>query len=479
MTVHEHDLLIVGSGPAGLAAAAQAVAHGLRVAILDEQARAGGQILRQPPREFRVSGWLAGRAYEPLKQLLRGTERLEGVEWHTRTSVLGLMPASRTALPASPGTGFDVVVAQPTGTRTLHTRRIVLASGCYELAAALPGATLAGVMTAGAIQTFLKSQQYLVGEEIFFCGTHPLQILVADQVVRGGGRVAGVAFAQPAASALALLRHPAILARHAGRFAMLGAAFARLRLAGVPVLFGQVVTQVEGTERARAVQLAKWDAAAGVGKRTARVECDAVGLCFGFFPQSELARQLGADCAWDAPVGGWAARHDEWMRSSVGGLYVAGEVTGVAGAEVSRLEGALAGLAAALDAGRISHSAADQTASPIRRHLVALRGFARLLTELSSPAAVLPDLLTPQTVICRCENVTFGELNRTLQENPDIGTPRAAKLATRVGMGQCQGRACEHAVARLCGVPAARPAREAYAFAARFPARPVRIGDLE
>ena len=262
MTVHEHDLLIVGAGPAGLAAAGQAAAHGMRVAILDEQARAGGQILRQPPREFRVSGWLAGRAYEPLKQLLRDTVQLEGIEWRTRTSVLGLVPR------AAPGTGFDVVVAQPTGTQTLHARRLVLASGCYELAAALPGATLAGVMTAGAIQTFLKSQQYLVGEEIFFCGTHPLQILVADQVVRSGGRVAGVAFAQSAASALTLLRHPLILARRAGHFAMLGAALARLRLAGVPVLFGQVVTEVQGTDRARAVQLAKWDAAAGVGKRT-------------------------------------------------------------------------------------------------------------------------------------------------------------------------------------------------------------------
>lgn len=479
MTAHEHDLLIVGAGPAGLAAAAQAVAHGLRVAIVDEQARAGGQILRQPPREFRVNGWLAGRAYEPLKQLLCGTERLEGIQWHTRTSVLGLMPASRTALPASPGTGFDVVVAQPTGTRTLHAQRIVLASGCYELAAALPGATLPGVMTAGAIQTFLKSQQYLVGEKIFFCGTHPLQILVADQVVRSGGRVAGVAFAQSAASALALLRHPLLLARRAGHFAMLGAALTRLRLAGVPVLFGQVVTEVEGSDRACAVRLAKWAAAAGVGKRTIRVECDAVGLCFGFLPQSELARQLGADCVWESPVGGWAVRHDEWMRSSIPGLYVAGEVTGVAGADVSRLEGALAGLGAAVDAGQVSHPAADRAASLLQRHLVPLRSFARLLTQLSSPAAVLPALLTPQTVICRCENVTFGELERTLQENPDIGTPRAAKLATRVGMGQCQGRACEHAVARLCGVPAVRPAREAYAFAARFPARPVRIGDLE
>ena len=167
------------------------------------------------------------------------------------------------------------------------------------------------------------------------------------------------------------------------------------------------------------------------------------------------------------------------MRSSIPGLYVAGEVTGVAGADVSRLEGALAGLGAAVDAGRISHSAADRAASPIRRHLVPLRSFAQLLTQLSSPAAVLPALLTPQTVICRCENVTFEELTRTLQDNPDIGTPRAAKLATRAGMGQCQGRACEHAVARLCGVPVARPAREADAFAARFPARPVRIGDLE
>ena len=474
--IPEWDLLVVGAGPAGLAATAEAQARGLRVGVIDEQGRAGGQILRQPPRQFEVERWLPGRAYHALKKLLADAERLSEVSWLLRVGVVGIFPAE----PGRRGYGFHVIVADSAGTHTLRARRVLLATGCHELFPALPGWTLPGVMTAGAIQAFLKSQHYLIGNDIFFSGTHPLQVLVADQVLRAGGRVAGVAFAQPASSVMALLRHPAIFARHALRFATVGAALARLRKAGVPVLFGHVTTSVEGHDRVTAVQVTPWNAADGFTKqRVVRVECDALGLCFGFVPQSELARQLGARAHWQPRVGGWAVHHDEWMRSSIEGLYVAGEITGIGGAEIARSEGSLAAQGILLDAGRVTHAQARAAARPLERKLRSLRKFARLLDELASPAEVLPQLVTPETIVCRCENITLGDLSRALEANRDISTPRAAKLLTRAGMGWCQGRGCEHVIMRLTRVGYADPPAESCGFTARFPARPVRIGDLK
>jgi thioredoxin reductase len=455
------DLAIVGAGPAGQAAAEAAAAAGLRVAVVDEQARPGGQILRQPPAGFKTTHWLPGRAYTHVKAQLRRFEALEGVEWIGRHSVTGAF---------RPGSGFELWLSGPAGGSRLTARRVLIAGGCYDMPVPVPGWTTPGVMAAGGVQAFIKSQLLVPGERFVLAGTHPLQLLVATQIVEAGGRVEAVLFAQPLACLLTeILRSPLIALRHVPPLFAGGSAFLRLGSAGVPVLFGAPLASIEGDS---IVERLHW-----TGAKPGTVACDRVALCYGFIPQSDLVRALGARTRLVHSTGGWAAVHDEWMRSSVEGLYVAGETVGVGGAEVALREGRLAGLAIARDAAAIATGAAESEAMRLRRERDRLRDFAGLLDRLASPRSVLAQPLPDETIVCRCEDITAGQLRQALTGALVPGSANALKLETRAGMGLCQGRGCEHVVMEMMTRLSVR-ASNGPGYTARFPARPVPISDL-
>ncbi|MDH7640035.1 FAD-dependent oxidoreductase [Sphingomonas oryzagri] len=453
------DLAIVGGGPAGMAAAEVATGAGLTVAIVDEQQRLGGQILRQPPATFRVGNWLPGRAYGAVKAQLARAEALPA-RVLTGQSVHSVYRSDD---------GFDLMLAGPRGASMLRARRLLVATGCYDMPVAFPGWTLPGVTSAGAVQVFVKAQQIVPGERFVLAGTHPLQLILADQIVKAGGMVAAILFAQTPARGAALLRAPGVAMAHAGTLAAAAGAMARLARAGVPVRFGRIVVAADGGESVAAVRVAKLvDGRPGPVAET--IACDSVATCFGFLPQSDLPRALGADAIPIAGTGGWRIRHDEWMRASVPGLYVAGEVTGVAGAEVSMLEGVIAGLGIASDSGSIESGDAVRRAGPTRRRLRSARRFAEMLAATADPTPFWPHLADDGTVICRCEDILRGTLADAIAGNPDAG-PNAIKRLTRTGMGRCQGRGCEHHLRAM--MPPSRPQG---AFEPRMPVRPTPIG---
>lgn len=440
------DVAIIGGGPAGQAAALALAGHDISIAVIDEQARPGGQILRQPPR--RTADWLPGRAYAALKHQLARFEALDRVTWLGGRSVLDCQPGRLLTH------GID-------GTQAITASHILIAAGCQDLAVPLPGWTLPGVYAAGGIQALLKSQHILAGERILLAGTHPLQLVIAEQIHRAGGSVAAVLFAQPQRAMLApLLRAPTTAARRARDLLAGGSAMHTLRAAGVPVRFGTGLARVTGTDHVEAAETS-----AGT------IACDAIGLCYGFVPQSALARMAGAQVVAAGPAGGWRATHDGWMRASVPGIHVAGEVTGVAGAEAARAGGTLAGLGMAQDLGLITPAAAETAARPARRALAQHRAFAALLDAIADPRRYLP---APEadTLVCRCEDVPLEPVVHAIATG---ASANAVKLATRCGMGLCQGRNCEPTLLRLLA-DAGRPADPG--FTARFPARPVTIADL-
>jgi thioredoxin reductase len=457
----DYDLAIVGAGPAGQAAAEIVAAAGLSVCLIDEQARQGGQILRQPPRSFSVANWLPGSIYTALKSQLKRSEANTDVTWFASTSVLGVEPDVE---------GFQLTLSSDRF-RSIKAKRVLIAGGCYDMPVALPGWTLPGVMTAGAVQAFAKSQQVLAGRSLVFAGSHPLQLLVADQVVKAGGHVAAVLFPQPFSKLIPILvSDPASLIRHAPK--LFGAAFSyqRLRAAGVPIHFNAQVTRVLGQEVAEAIEFRSGDA-------LTQVNCDSVGLCFGFLPQSDLLRAAGASVRWSLPAGGWEAVHDGHMRTSVPGLYAAGESTGVAGADVALLEGQLAGLSIVTDAGRMT---ADQAHVQIRKaegSLKRLDGFVRLLREVADPRSYLPDV-PPETLLCRCEDIRCEQIDQALALPSAPASANAIKLITRCGMGLCQGRTCEHLVMNRISNSMQCPISEIKGFTARFPVRPTPIADI-
>ncbi|SMF61906.1 NAD(P)/FAD-dependent oxidoreductase [Allosphingosinicella indica] len=447
-----YDLVIVGGGPAGQAAALALDGSGVRIAVVDEQPRPGGQILRRPPAAFRVRDWLQGHEYGPLKKQLAAFEALRNVEWLGGRSVLGL---------AREDGGFALSLSGPEGASRLTAPRVLIAAGCQDLAVPVPGWTLPGVYTAGGLQTLLKSQQIVPGERILLAGTHPLQLVIAEQIVAAGGTLAAVLFAQPRAVMLRTsLAHPGAALAHPRNLLAAAHAERALRRAGVPLLYGHSLDAITGEGRVGAVTT-----------DTQTIACDSVGLCYGFVPQSALPRMAGARMRPAGRAGGWAAEHDYWMRSSVPGLWVAGETTGVAGAPAAMAAGRIAGIGIARDSGTIDAQTAERGAASARRDHAKRLGFARLLDAVADPRGYWPAADT-NLIACRCENVTFGAIDAAIA---DGGTANAVKLATRCGMGPCQGRNCEPTLLRRLA-DAGRP--EDPGFAQRFPARPVPIGDL-
>ena len=277
------DVAIVGGGPAGQAAAIALEGHGLSMAVIDEQIRPGGQILRQPPATFTVANWLADRGYAPLKRQLDRFGQLKDVSWLGGHSVIGLQAGS-------------IVASGPDGMRTIAADRILIAAGCQDLAVPLPGWTLPGVYAAGGIQAFIKSQQLLAGTRMLLAGTHPLQLIIAAQIVAAGGKVAAVLFAQPRAAMIgALARHPLVALGRASDLFAAGGAMATLARAGTPICYGAGLSALTGRDRV-----------SGATTSVGDIECDTVGLCYGFVPQSALPRMAGARMITAGPAGGWA-----------------------------------------------------------------------------------------------------------------------------------------------------------------------------
>jgi thioredoxin reductase len=464
------DIAIVGGGPAGLAAAERTLAAGLKTCVIDEQQRPGGQILRQPPASFAVPGWLTGAPYRKARALLDRVSRNADLHWLGGQSALGIVPDT-----AGEG-GFTLTLANTTGgTSDVRAGRVLVAGGCYDMPVALRGWTLPGVMSAGAVQTMLKAQQVLPGQRIVLFGTHPLMIVLAQQIVAGGGQVEAVCFAQPfAAMARAALAHlPRAIATPVPLIAAASGIVA-LRRAGVKVRYGAPVLRCEGAPGGvERVVISGPQGEDAIG-------CDIAAMCFGFLPQADLVRQTGAQVRWSDPAGGWEATCDEAMRSSLPGLYVAGEITGVAGSDAAMAEGALAGLAIARDAGAMTEREAGAAMRALRTARQSMQGFIDLLRAVADPRRWLPTP-TAETLLCRCEDISAGTVDQAIADTAQLGAPfgaSAIKLRCRVGMGLCQGRSCEHALVRRIAASRGCAEGEVAGFRPRFPARAVAIADV-
>lgn len=438
MSPERYDVAIVGAGPAGMSAGLLLAKSGLKVAVIDEQPRIGGQILRQPPAAFHVKNRLAGRVYKPLKELLAQAESYGAgaIEWITGATAWGLFREPEASVP---GNGFRLGILRQGRASWVHAGRVLLATGCYEAPVAIPGWTLPGVMGAGALQTLWKSQQVLAGENIVLSGSHPLQLIVAEQLVDAGARVKAVCFAQSWSRALLIFRYPLALLGNLRKFMDISRILVKLLMKGVKIRFSSVVTEAVGETRITAAKF-------GDGSL---IDCDCLGLCYGFLPSSELARQAGAGARW-LGSGGWGIVVDDWFRSTEPGLSVAGELTGIKGAEAACMEGELAAIGILLDAKSKEAGNYKKHAERLRRRHKNISRFAALLERAADVSdAALLNLVTEDTLVCRCEDICRGTIDSALEQNPSVRSLNALKLLARTGMGRCQGRYCEINLRRI------------------------------
>lgn len=452
-------LAVVGAGPAGLAAALAAAARGVRVTLVDAADQAGGQFYRQP------AAALGARRPQALHHQWRTWERLrDGLDRHraagriTHLTDHHVWCVERDS--ASGGFAVHALLgpAQEDGV-TVHADGVLLATGGYEHVLPFPGWTLPGVVTAGGAQAMLKGGLVLPGRTVVVAGTGPLLLPVAAGLAAAGARVA--ALVESAGPAALLHRAPA-LAAQPGKLAEGAGYAARLLRHGVRALARHTVVAAHGTDRLEAVTVAALgrDGRLRPGS-TRRIPCDTLAVGHGMLPHTDLAETLG--CA----LSGTAVRVDAEQRTDVLGVWAAGEATGVGGAALALAEGHIAGRSAAA---RLHGTAPDPRGwAAAARSRTRLREFATALDAVYAPPAGWADRVPDETVVCRCEEVTAGEV-RGAVGSLGAGDLRTVKLLTRAGMGWCQGRMCAPAVAGLTGCPPG-PGRRPFA-------RPVPLGVL-
>ena len=352
----------------------------------------------------------------------------------------------------------------------------MIATGCYEKPLAFPGWTVPGVMGAGAIQGFLKSQQFVPGERFVLAGSHPLQLVVADQLLGAGANVAAVVFTQHPWQVRKLLRNPLALLGNTRALMESMKILWRLSRAGVALKFGKTIVRAEGKSLQR-VMIAALQRDGSIERSSVEIlDCDRLGICHGFLASSELARQAGVHTIWREYDGGWLAGHDEWFESSLRGLFVAGEITGVAGADAALEKGRIAGIGVLRALGRIELDKAERLAKPPRRRLRRIERFAQALSRLARPPQQLAsETMTHDALLCRCESISCGEFRQRLEAHPHIASADAAKLLTRVGMGICQGRLCGDNAARMIADLRGIDRADVGLFQAQIPVKPVRL----
>ncbi|GAA1441633.1 FAD-dependent oxidoreductase [Leifsonia poae] len=468
-----HDLAVIGAGPAGIAAALAAAEQGIRVVVIDEQQRPGGQIFRRPPVEFGGRPAASPAGYPWAADLLAAADAHPGIQWLSGATAFGVFPET-----SGGRTTLSIGLVGPDGSKRIRARRLLIATGAYDLPVAFPGWTLPGVMMAGAVQGFAKSQRLLVAERLVLAGSHPLLLVVAEQLRAAGADIAEIAFARGLPGFGEAIRALPAVPGHVGLFAETAASVARLLRAGVRISTRTIVTAAEGDGHVAAVRLASVDRQWRPTGESRAVPTDALVIGYGFQPSTELARQLGCALRWDSAKGGWIVEHDEAMATSIAGVYVAGEPTGVAGAEQSRAEGRLAGLAIAADLaaadGRADSGSMVSGLRDARREIRRARRFSRVVETMFEPNRdALLALATPATTVCRCELVSRRTIETVLDKNPHLDTASAVKLECRSGMGPCQGRYCETAVAAIVGARSGRSIDQVGHFSAHVPVKPV------
>lgn len=392
---HEFEIVIVGAGPAGIAAACAAAERCKRVALVDETPWLGGQI------------WRGQQATPSVPQAQRWLERLRA----SRVTIL-----DQTSVIAAPQT--DVLLAEhPAGPREIRWQKLILATGARELFLPFPGWTLPGVIGPGGLQALVKHGWPIRGKRVVVAGSGPLLLAVADGLKKSGAQVVSISEQAPLANVMKfgfkLVAHPAKL---------LQGAQIKLRLLGVPHRHGVWPVRAEGDEQLRRVMLTD-------GARTWTEECDLLACGFGLAPNVELPLALG--CALNDGF----VRVNRLQATSVPDVFCAGEPTGIGGADCALVEGQIAGYAA---------SGQGAKAESLFSERAVWHQFRAALAEAFTLRPELKSLATDNTLVCRCEDVTLGRMKR-------FGSWRAAKLQTRCGMGACQGRVCGAAAKVILG----------------------------
>lgn len=465
------SVLVIGAGPAGLAAAEAIAQRGIDAVILDERPYPGGQYYKPlaPSHRF-TEGRPVDRQFGDGLDLVRRVTDL-GVPIHSKTLVWDVQPEADDAI--------TVRALDESGSVEWTVQKLIIATGAFERAWPVPGWTLPGVITTGAAQTLARSNQLAPGQRILFAGNGPLNLQVAADLAGAGVTVVGVAeaAARPgpahAADTLTMLRTRPDLVRQGLGY------LATLKARGAPIRYRHVLVAVEGMDKAERAVIARTDDDGHpIPGSEMRFDVDAVCLGYGFSPASEIGRLAGCEHVIDRRFGHvLIADRDGDGRTSNPNIFVAGDAGGPWGAHAALAQGTLAGRSAANDILRAKGTVVASTGDDaVALRLTRERAFQHALWRVFATPRRLPASIDEMTVVCRCENVAYGTVQRAITEG--AADVPAVKRQTRCGMGRCQGRYCASIVAALLADTAATTVSADTFSRVQTPVRPVGLNAI-
>ena len=391
----QFEIVMIGAGPAGIAAACAAAASGKRVAVVDDTPWQGGQIWRGEQ----------ARPKNPQAQ-----------QWLRKFRECGATLLDRTSVIAVPEKGL-LLAEHADGPREIRWQKLILATGARELFLPFPGWTLPNVMGPGGLQALVKNGWPISGKRVVICGTGPLLLAVATGLRAYGAKIVSVAEQASWGSVMGfgfnLLKHPGKMIQGLS----MGSG-----ILGVPFRCGTWAVKADGDEAIKSVTLTN-------GTKTWTEECDFLACGFNLVPNVELPVAIGCE------LSNGFVRVDRLQATNVADVFCAGEPTGIGGADCALTEGQIAGYAASGQMAR---------AEALFAQRASWHSFRESLAKTYALRAELKTLATDETLLCRCEDVTLGRVKQ-------FSGWREAKLLTRCGMGSCQGRVCGGAAKFVLG----------------------------
>ncbi|MEJ5201375.1 MAG: FAD-dependent oxidoreductase [Anaerolineales bacterium] len=428
-----YELAVVGGGPAGMEAAITAAEAGVSTVLIDRYPQPGGQYYKELPAEFSARHRTKVEAEgDMLIRLLGGVE----ITRYFGTLVWGIFPKEGEK-------GWLIALTGNESPRLITADSVILATGAYDLPMPFPGWTLPGVISAGAALILVKIQRILPGKRVLVTGSGPLLLSVAAHLIEGGAEVVEICEAsKPFWKVIPYI--PAILGQ-TNRIEEGFKYFSTILRAKTPYRIGWSVVEARGNGKVEEAVIARLDNHLNPVPSSRRtVKVDTIISGYGLVPNNYLSRMMGCKHTYVVEKGGIVPERDETMQTSLPSVYVVGDAGGIGGAELARLEGRVAGVAVASRLGRLGHSTAQWEYGKLRSLLRRQQRFAEMLGKVFVRGSDLFNLSTDETTICRCEEITRREIRAAIE----MGARSVAevKMLTRTGMGNCQGRMCEHSV---------------------------------
>ena len=482
-----YHVIIVGSGMAGMSAADTLTGHGLDILIIDENSHVGGQLIRKVPKKatlfsriepdvMKQKGFALVRKIKKQNLKQDRNESHHGITRRVQAQVMGIFDDNRLLIRM---TSQDRQNKQNNGEKilTLQAEHFILATGARERYLPFKGWDLPGVISLGAAQIFMKSHGVLPAQETLIAGSSPLQMVLATEMLSNGGKVTALLDENNFKKKLGFLPYAM---DHWPKLMEGGFHMGKMVLGRIPMRQGVRVVEAcgqrSGSQGLEAIIVAKTNVKGDVIRGT-EMTYKTRSLCmgYGFVPNIELPIQAGCDTVYDKNKGGWVVLVNDRLETSIPSVFAAGEITGIAGAKKSHVEGMLAALSilerydiSADNVWNNGHIRLPDTTKHERNRLIDReqdgeiqtdtkndfqQKFRKLLSQRrrqmdyglflnslcrvpSSAYAAIPD----DTVICRCEEITMGAIKKSVSQG--FHTTGALKKATRCGMGRCQGRIC-------------------------------------